>query len=599
MMIPEHLSLASPGATRGEKKVFAALSDGLSDDFIVYSELPVSRRYADFVVIGRDLGVVVLEVKDWTLQSIKAASPHGFVLIIGGEERSVENPLSQARGYAQRISDLLRGRPALAHHAGPYKGHLTFPYGYGVVFPNMTREELQRPSLFGPSLDQVLGAESVLTKEDLDPATLRKRLSDLCPVSFPWEPLDDDQLAEIRGTLYPEVVIPWGTSSGEILAIMDLEQEQLAKGIGEGHRVVRGVVGSGKTVLLIGRANYLRQLHPEWRILVLCYNRVLADCLGDALDPHGGNGRTEVANFHRWCLRLLGGAGLGHHPGAVEQAGDQFWEEEIPRKVLRVIEEGKIQPGAYEAILVDEAQDFASLWFTAILKMLNPETRSLLIVADNAQKIYRRRFSWREVGIQAAGRTRILRVNYRNTREILDLAYGLVREAHVAYGKGEDEEAVSPERCLRQGPRPVVLGFPSGEAEIRFLAEEIKRFLDSRIAPPEEILVLTPTKEGVRQVQGALTAAQIPNCSLTEREVRERGGVRVSTIHSAKGLEADCVFLCQGNLVERFRSELEGEVKARNLLYIGMTRARRQLCLTFHKESPLMSELCQLRRKIA
>lgn len=594
-MIPE--ALPSSGPTPGERKVFSALSHGLSDGFVVYSELPVSRRYADFVVIGRDLGVVVLEVKDWTLQTIKAASPHRFTLTIG----EVENPLSQARGYALRISDLLRSRPALIHHSGPYRGHLSLPYGYGVVFPNMTRGELEQSSLSGPSLSQILGEESVLTREDLDPATLRKRLSDLCPVSFPREPLDDDQLAEIRGALYPEIVIGWGVPSGEILTVMELEQEQIAKGIGEGHRVIRGVVGSGKTALLIGRARYLRQLHPEWRILVLCYNRVLADCLGEALGPNGGKERTEVANFHRWCLRLLGGAGLRHNVGAVEEAGDQFWEEEIPRQLLGAIEEGKIQPGAYEAILVDEAQDFAGLWFTAILKMLNPETRSLFIVADNAQKIYRiyrRRFSWREVGIQAVGRARILRVNYRNTREILDLAYGLVKEAHDAY-KGEDEETVSPERCLRQGPRPVVRGFGSGEDDLRFLAGEVRRLLDSRAYPPEEMLVLAPTKEGVKQAQAGLTAAQIPNHHLLERRVGEQGGVKVSTIHSAKGLEADCVFLCQGNLVEHFRSEPEGGMKARNLLYIGMTRARRQLYVTFHGASPLMSELCQLQRKIA
>ena len=60
--------------------------------------------------------------------------------------------------------------------------------------------------------------------------------------------------------------------------------------------------------------------------------------------------------------------------------------------------------------------------YTAISKV-NPETNSLLVLYDDAQSIYERtqkkNFSFKSVGIQAQGRTTILKINYRNTKQIL------------------------------------------------------------------------------------------------------------------------------------------------------------------------------------
>src|SRR5262245_65572600 len=68
---------------------------------------------------------------------------------------------------------------------------------------------------------------------------------------------------------------------------------------GDGHRIVYGVAGSGKTVLLIARAKLLAEA-PEKRILILCYNRLLAQHLALALADHR---RVKVTTFHRWAVR--------------------------------------------------------------------------------------------------------------------------------------------------------------------------------------------------------------------------------------------------------------------------------------------------------
>ena len=77
--------------------------------------------------------------------------------------------------------------------------------------------------------------------------------------------------------------------------MMDREQERVAEHLGAGYRVLRGVAGSGKTLMLAHRARYLHKHWPNWRILVLCFNRVLAN----ALDKDGGFRRAARSHQHR------------------------------------------------------------------------------------------------------------------------------------------------------------------------------------------------------------------------------------------------------------------------------------------------------------
>ena len=73
--------------------------------------------------------------------------------------------------------------------------------------------------------------------------------------------------------------------------------------------------------------------------------------------------------------------------------------------------------------MIDEGHDFEQEWLKLVTQMVDPSTDSLLLLYDDAQSIYRKSrrldFSLSRVGIKAAGRTSILRLNYRNTREIL------------------------------------------------------------------------------------------------------------------------------------------------------------------------------------
>ena len=290
----------------------------------------------------------------------------------------------------------------------------------------------------------------------------------------------------------------------------------------------------------------------------------------------GADDRLEVLTFHAWCARELRRAKIPLPPTPERGAAwHEYWEQ-VPTLLLDAYSAGTARAGTYQAILVDEGQDFANDWYRAVLKALDPATNSLLVALDSSQNIYKRKISWRELGLQVIGHSRILRINYRNTRPILDAAYRIVSEL-------DTDDQVTPDRALRDGPPPQVHRHAARAVARKFAEAWIKARLDRGVSP-EDILVLALSRPTIEHLSVWLKSHGIPACSLLTDHVP--GAVRLSTIHSAKGLDAACVLLFAAH-------ELEGreDEEARRLLYIGMTRAREELCVSYHAESRLMAEL--------
>lgn len=577
VMIPETVAPSSAPGKRGERKVFEALRKHLPEDYLVYYDVSVKRRHPDFIVIGPDLGVVVLEVKDWRADSILDITADGVVLRDKGGECSRRDPVQQAREYTLRIVDQLKARSLL--YDGKY---LRCRWGYGVIFPHLKQDDLERPALFGPSLQDAIGEDSVLCAEDLDREALLPALRRLMPDWVPpQEPLNALEVDEIRAAIHPEIRIGWGRTDKEVQHAMDQVQERIARTLGQGHHLIRGVAGSGKTVCLLCRVQHLRECHPDWRILVLCYNRVLADYLRGAI---GNSSDVEVLHYHRWCCRTLEAGGIPipprPEPGPLRE---HHWNQVIPGLILEGYERGCIPIGHYQAVLIDEGQDFCDDWYRVILRALDPHTDSLFIALDSSQDIYRRKVSWRDVGIQVVGRSKVLRVNYRNTWAILSKAYALIRDldqSTVAVNETGGEYVV-PEKALRDGPSPDIKRFRSFEDERRHALEWVRARLASGVAP-EDVLVL-----GLSRLQMAELEVWLQDAGIQAQLLGGRGRagvVRLSTIHSAKGLDAEHVLVIG---VHQLAAHAESD--SRRLLYIAMTRARTELCLSFSGPSTLLT----------
>ena len=578
--VPERLT-DQDTATNGERKVFAALRDYLPEDYLVYYDIRVGDRYPDFTVIGPDLGVVVLEVKDWRLKSIVGARPDGVVIRTGDGEHVLRGPVPQARDYTIRIVDLLKKRPALL--AGE---RLCCGWGFGAVLPLLSTGDIHAASRSGATLAEVLGRDLILTGDDLTGERLLPRLRQLLPWAGRSPCLSPEQVDEIRAALYPEIRVGWADDDAGLVEVMDRQQERLAKSLGAGHQLVRGVAGSGKTIVLTCRARHLRELHPDWRILVLCFNRVLADHLARTIGTHE---RLQVMTFHAWCTRELRLAKIPMPPTPERgQAWHAYWEG-VPSLLLDGYTTGEATTGTYQAILIDEGQDFGKDWYRAILRALDPTTNSLFIALDSSQNIYNRKISWRELGVQIVGHSRVFRTNYRNTRPILDAAYQIISALDSSAQTREQVEGyVAPERALRDGPPPEIRRQRSLATAREFARKWIQTRLDRGVAPAD-ILVLGLVRPKMESLTAWLGEADVPASLILNDQ--SPNAVRLSTIHSAKGLDAAHVLLFGGHDLDG-----RGDEEARRLLYIAMTRAREELCVSYYADSPLMEELRELLR---
>jgi superfamily I DNA/RNA helicase len=261
--------------------------------------------------------------------------------------------------------------------------------------------------------------------------------------------------------------------------------------------------------------------------------------------------------------------------------------------VLDAVERGLIPGGQYDAVLVDEAHDFEPQWLALAAKMVNPDTKALMIVYDDAQAIYkgRKRPVWKQLGIEAAGRTTVLKVNYRNTAPILRFARKFAADVIGAPGvcAGDENAILMPEDGGREGVEPVVRQCVSHDGEAHAIAEWL---LGRKAAGYQwgQMAVLYPRHFIGERFEKILAKHGVPVDVAKEHGNRvqaERDAVRFLSMHNAKGLEFPCVAI--GGLGELKKPEdIEDDVR---LTYVAITRATHEAFVTYSNMSELVGRL--------
>ena len=406
-------------------------------------------------------------------------------------------------------------------------------------------------------------------------------------------------------------------------------------------RLVRGFSGSGKTLVMIQRAKFLAAQYPEWKIGVFTYNKALQQMLerafqGTPIKPLTFDALCrsitrlddpQMIEFQDWLkenrpsmpflaefkpndlesevkwIRDMGieqsdaylkieRRGIGRDLRLnreqrqkifeIYRAYQQFLEthqrwdwEEAHRLTLQKLQSGEVKFEPYDAILIDEAQDWAPLWFKVIQTILKPDG-FLFLSDDPSQSIYRF-FSWREKGIPVVGRTRWLRVPYRNTFEIYQAAYRLIENyEEIQQSLAEEGEPVSPAlnpHTMRHGQRPLLRKCRGAMDEFNFITDTIQT-LRSRGLRDNQIGILVRFKDDIDKLKSRLKGYE----------------VQISTIHAFKGLELEAVILPflqrTFNFSENDPQRQSKESQERRLYYMGMTRARNYLYLSYMNDLP-------------
>lgn len=256
------------------------------------------------------------------------------------------------------------------------------------------------------------------------------------------------------------------------------------------------------------------------------------------------------------------------------------WDwSELPLMTLQALEKNQVKgEDIYDAFLIDEAQDWAPVWFKVLNRLIHPEHGVIFLTDDPSQSIYRY-FSWKEKSINVIGRTRWLRIPYRNTYEIYRAAYSMIANSpEIQSALSEEGVLIEPDlssQKMRHGPLPLVRKCRNAADELSSVKNIVTTLLQEGF-PEKQIAVLLRYRRSMEEIQKALQGS----------------GVWINMIHGFKGLEAEAVII--PHLEDTFvRSEEDaGE---RRLLYMAMSRARSRLYLTYSGKLPSAYEV--LRRQ--
>lgn len=616
LMVPD--SVPSK-ASAGEKRLYKILQYELPDDCYVWYEPIVKGLYPDFIILGPTLGLLILEVKGWSAAQIVSAN-HQFFEIQNGAERPErqQSPLSQGKGYLDTILDKLKQYSILTQPDGNHQGKLTFPVGVGVVMTNMTAATAQDENVYSLlEQPQVAYQDELIKWEGIGERELTRRLERMFTARFRFLALTDDQISTVKGILYPEKVIKEipatiksvpvsvkPTPEACVIVTLDIEQERLAADTRNGHRLFYGVAGSGKTLILLSRAKSLASRLIGNRVLVLCFNITLAAYLRSLLynDPHNPQykERIEVTHFHDWAKLILGRL---PNPQQVTKDYDEVLGEQLQDAIASLNPDQK-----WDVILVDEAHTFAPRWFKCCVAALkDSENGDLMIVSDGSQSLYQRgNFTWKSVGIKAQGRSKKLSQNYRNTQEILEAAWSVVKPLQTEEPDSEEITfpIVEPLAALRKGQRPVLHMCDSRPMIVDDVIAQVSQLVSTGYNP-KDIAILYRYKSQMDAPLFDRLIQQLDHlgfkCYWVTRTTDSRGnysthseGVRLITALSSLGLEFKAVLIpWVQQFGDRHSQEIEAAALARRQMYVAMTRAQEQLHLFASGDAPILDELRQ------
>ena len=540
--MPAHTYPGEPRfTTQSEREVWERLRDTLPADALLLANLRIvdeeKDHESDLVALIPGAGVVVLEVKGGSVWVEDGADgqPQWYVGNGRGGQRRVR-PVAQAsrskyawREYVEKDPRWgSRGRIAWAH--GVVAPYSDFPTDFAT--PDCPRWMLH---------------------DHVDQATLAERVADNAvrggQGGRPPTVEDLQLVAEIvRGRGFTQYDLNADAAERQATADrLTAEQATLLQVTRLLHRVeIRGGAGSGKTVLALAQARQLsagrgfdglnHQREPQ-RVGLLCYSIGLAEYFKRQVETWPKRQRPAYVGTYEDLGRLWGA------PTGSREDSD-FWERQLPERMAELAAALPVED-KFDAFIVDEAQDFADLWWTPLLRALRDEEEGgLYVYSDENQRIFAR-FGQPPVPLVPL----VLDHNLRNTRQVYQ-AFGPLAPTRMTPRGGEGFDVtfvpVSP-----------------GQDAISAADDAIETLLDVGWHPGN-IALLTTGSRHPEQISRTEHDGQLGYWRSYWDD-----DVFYGHVLGCKGLERPAVVLCVNESAVKDR--------AKEKLYVGMSRATDQL----------------------
>ena len=509
-----------------ESQVVDLLRDQLSDDSLIVVGQRVStdekEHEVDVLVAMPGAGIVAIEIKSGWITYEDGQWVQG-----SGTKRFLIDPVTQCREALYALRGYVSADPRWPDQYQRWTHMLVFPHASipdDFALPDIRRNRI----VDRDQLDQL--------------ASIAYRLAqDSGPQDRPFLSVDTvNRLADVLGGrgLPQRDVVARAAENASIADALTREQSVLLRAIDALPRVeIRGGAGSGKTYLALEQARRLSRAGQ--RVALICYSHGLASYLKRVTS--GWRRREQpayVGEFH--ALGVEWGAPVGPDERVRSEETVRWWEEELPRRMADLADElpdGK----RFDAVIVDEAQDFADSWWHPVIGALRDrENGRLMIVGDIGQSVFDR-----------AGRPPVdlvplvLDHNLRNTRQIASAFMPLVgQRMELRGGTGPEVRYVT----VPEGSDPIAIG-----------DDEAMRLLDEGWEPKDVALLTTGSRHPMQvELQDGGNDAYWETFWSGE-------DIFYGHVLGFKGLERPAVVL-----VCNHRDDLD---RVRERLYVGLSRA--------------------------
>jgi hypothetical protein len=538
--------------SRAEARFYRACREQMRRDLLILHSVALIRLTtnntpedgeADFVIFDEDRGFLVIEVKGGGI-SHDPVSGSWSSISRTNTRNTIKDPYRQATAQKREIL-----RQIINHHRWPAGKRIIA--GHAAFFPDL---EDARALCLPHAPGQIIGCRRDLSSL---PVWIESVFNYWKGQENAWKPLGRDGIAIIEDLFCRPVevrpLVSTRLQEEEIIRVrLTQQQARLLRALGTRRRaVICGGAGTGKTLLAVERA---RALASEGaKTLLLCYNRGLADHLKVVTEGHPN---LHAMSFHQLCdwrvrvARSECGRDLLNEAMQTYPGKDRF-DVQLPFALALSTE---ISNYRYEALVVDEGQDFCDeFWFPLTCLLANENESAMYVFFDHNQAIYKP-----ITNLPIDDNPFVLTTNCRNTAHIHNAAY------HYYKGIQTDGPDITGE--------PVVsLSAPSLPAQATRLHAQITHLIVNERVRPADIVVL------VAAAHKALYYEEIKGKPLPQKVKwsveahRVPDSVLVDTVSRFKGLESAIVFLwgLQG---------LHPNVD-REILYVGMSRAKSRLYL--------------------
>lgn len=488
---------------------------------------------ADFVILHPRYGIMVVEVKGGDM----FYSPKTLSWDRRGAQHTVKDPFDQASRNLHAIEKQLIDRSF-----GGYQ-QLPFSRSRCVVFPHCDYHGTLPP---GAHASMLFGAS------DLE--SLGDRIENLFKMQpfVPAQSLSEgilDGITKGLSSTFKLVPALWAEIEDQERKIFRFTEDQLGilKVLQGHHRAaVQGVAGSGKTILAITKARAFAD--EDKKVLFVCFNEMLADWLQSNLSDEYRD-LVTIRHYHKLCKEWVIDAGL-KWPSFSDEA--ELFRTEAPRLLEQAID---LQPDrCFDAVVVDEGQDFQLSWWDTI-ELLNklPTEGALYVFYDPDQMI----FSDTLAAMPDLGKPFVLPVNCRNTVSIA---------SHCGAVLGKN---IAVNRDTPTGRTPKLIHAPTTNEQISTVEKQVAEWTSTtgRIQP-KQIAIVTSGKVEKSSLSKQKSIAGIPLVTRLD-DWKGGQGILLTSLYRFKGLEADAMVLTDVPQVgPNFRKEH---------LYVAYSRAKHLL----------------------